>query len=73
LALLKAVFLKYFADRLLAVEPHFIAHIALNLEKSLEAAASIVADIDRAALASHRRVTRALAAEVLARRQAGSG
>jgi hypothetical protein len=37
------------------------------MDQSMEAAAAIVADIDRAALASHRKVTRALAAEVLAR------
>jgi chromosomal replication initiation ATPase DnaA len=67
--LLKAVLVKHFADRQLAVEPHVIAHIALYMEQSMEAAAAIVADIDRAALASHRKVTRALAAEVLAQRQ----
>ncbi len=72
-ALLKAVLVKQFADRQLSVEPHLIAYIALHMEQSMEAAAAIVADIDRAAMASHRKVTRALAAEVLARRQAGSG
>jgi chromosomal replication initiation ATPase DnaA len=72
-ALLKAVLVKHFADRQLAVEPHVIAHIALHMEQSMEAAATIVADIDRAALASHRKVTRALAAEVLAGRQAAPG
>ncbi|HJZ45096.1 MAG TPA: DnaA/Hda family protein [Hyphomicrobiaceae bacterium] len=72
-ALLKAVLVKQFADRQLSVEPHLIAYIALHMEQSMEAAAAIVADIDRAAMASHRKVTRALAAEVLARRQGGSG
>jgi hypothetical protein len=38
------------------------------MEQSMEAAATVVADIDRVAMASHRNVTRALAAEVLARR-----
>jgi chromosomal replication initiation ATPase DnaA len=71
--LLKAVLVKHFADRQISVEPHVIAHIALHMEQSMEAAAAIVADIDRAAMASHRKVTRALAAEVLARRQPASG
>jgi chromosomal replication initiation ATPase DnaA len=64
-ALLKAVLVKHFADRQLAVEPHLVTYIALRMERSMEAAARIVAEIDRAAMASHRRVTRALAAEVL--------
>ena len=72
-ALLKAVLVKQFADRQLSVEPHLIAYIALHMEQSMEAAATVVADIDRAAMASHRKVTRALAAEVLAGRQASSG
>ncbi len=71
-ALLKAVLVKQFADRQLSVEPHLIAYIALHMEQSMEAAATVVAEIDRAAMASHRKVTRALAAEVLARRQPAS-
>jgi chromosomal replication initiation ATPase DnaA len=70
-ALLKAVLVKHFTDRQLAVEPHTIGYIALRLEQSMEAAAAVVAEIDRAALASHRKVTRALAAEALARLQNG--
>ena len=61
---------KHFADRQLAVEPHVISYVALHMEQSMEAAAAVVAEIDAAALASHRKVTRALAAEVLARQQA---
>jgi chromosomal replication initiation ATPase DnaA len=68
-ALLKAVLVKHFMDRQLAVEPHVIGYIALHMERSMEAAATVVAEIDRAALASHRRITRALAAEILAQRQ----
>jgi hypothetical protein len=49
------------------VEPHVISHLALHMEQSMEAAANIVAEIDRLAMASHRKVTRALAAEALAR------
>ena len=47
-ALLKAVLVKHFADRQLAVEPHVVNYIALHMEQSMEAAAAIVADIDRA-------------------------
>jgi chromosomal replication initiation ATPase DnaA len=65
--LLKAVLVKHFSDRQLAVEPHVINHLALHMEQSMEAAADIVAEIDRLAMASHRKVTRALAAEALAR------
>ena len=40
----------------------------------MQAAAAVVAEIDNAALAAHRKVTRALAAEVLARHHsAGRG
>ena len=67
-ALLKGVLVKHFADRQLAVEPHVISYIALHMEQSMAAAAAVVADIDRAAMASHRRVTRALAAEIIGRR-----
>jgi chromosomal replication initiation ATPase DnaA len=65
-ALLKAVLVKHFTDRQLAVEPGVIAYIALRMERSMEAAAAIAAEIDRAAMATHRKVTRALAGEVLA-------
>ncbi|HEY1244961.1 MAG TPA: DnaA/Hda family protein [Hyphomicrobiaceae bacterium] len=65
--LLKAVLVKHFTDRQLAVEPGVIAYIALRMERSMEAAAATVAEIDRAAMAAHRKVTRALAAQVLAR------
>jgi chromosomal replication initiation ATPase DnaA len=69
-ALLKAVLVKHFMDRQLAVEPHVIGYMALHMERSMEAAATLVAEIDRAALASRRKVTRALAAEILTRRAA---
>lgn len=68
-ALLKAVLVKHFMDRQLVVDPNVIGYIALHMERSMEAAATIVAEIDQAALASHRRVTRPLAAEILGRRQ----
>jgi chromosomal replication initiation ATPase DnaA len=72
-ALLRAVLVKHFADRQLAVEPHVVGHLALHMEQSMEAAAAIVAELDRAAMASHRRLTRALAGEILARQQGRVG
>ncbi len=65
--LLKAVLVKHFADRQLMVDPHVINYIALHMEQSMQAAAAIVEEIDRASMTFHRKVTRALAAEVLMR------
>lgn len=64
--LLRAVLVKLFNDRQLIVEPHVIEHLVLHMERSMAAATEIAGEIDRRALASKRRVTRALAAEVLA-------
>ena len=64
-ALLKAVLIKLFADRQLAIEPHVVSYIALRIERSMAAANAIVEQIDRRALAMQRSVTRALAATVL--------
>ena len=71
--LLRAVLVKLFNDRQLAVEPHVIGHVALHMDRSMAAAVQLVDEIDRRALAAHRRVTRALAAEVLASFGAGDG
>jgi chromosomal replication initiation ATPase DnaA len=72
-ALLKGVLVKHFADRQLSVEPHVVSYLALHMEQSMETAAAIVAEIDRQALASHRKVTRALAAEILEQLRADRG
>lgn len=64
--ILKAVLVKLFTDRQLLVEPHVIEHVALHMDRSMAAAGRIVAEIDRRALALHRKVTRSLAAEALA-------
>jgi chromosomal replication initiation ATPase DnaA len=72
-ALLRAVLVKHFADRQLVVEPHVVAHLALHIEQSMQAAAAIVAELDREAMASHRRITRGLAGEILARSRASPG
>jgi chromosomal replication initiation ATPase DnaA len=64
--LLKAVLVKLFADRQLNVEPPVIDYLSVRMERSMAAANRIVAAIDRLALAKQRKVTRPLAAEVLA-------
>lgn len=69
--LLGAVLVKHFADRQLLVEPQVIAWLVGNMERTMAAAAGVVADIDRLALARRRKVTRALAAEALAAGAAG--
>jgi len=64
--LLKAVLVKLFCDRQLTVEPAVIDYLSLHMERSMQAASRVVAAVDRLALAMHRKVTRALAAEALA-------
>ncbi len=64
--LLKAVLVKLFADRQLAVEPHVVAYLALHMERSMEAASQVVEATDRLSLAMQRKVTRAIAADALA-------
>jgi chromosomal replication initiation ATPase DnaA len=63
--LTEAVLFKLFSDRQLQVEPSVVAYIALRLERSLGAARAIVASLDREALARGRRVTRAMASQLL--------
>jgi len=65
LDLAHAVLFKLFSDRQLVVEPAVVAYIALRIERSLNAARAIVAALDREALARGKRVTRAMAAEIL--------
>ncbi|MBM3563788.1 MAG: hypothetical protein FJX48_11750 [Alphaproteobacteria bacterium] len=63
--LIRAVLVKLFADRQLIVESPALAFAALRLERSLDAARSFAAALDREALAEGRPVTRALAAKVM--------
>ena len=67
-ALLRAVLVKLFADRQLAVDEALIAYLVTRIERSFAAARAAVERLDREALRRKRPVTRALAAEVLARR-----
>ncbi len=71
--LLSAVLVKHFADRQLAVEPQLIAWLVANMERTMAAAAAVVVELDRAALATRRKVTRTLAAEILALPSAAAG
>jgi chromosomal replication initiation ATPase DnaA len=64
-ALLRAVLVKLFADRQLAVDESLISYLATRIERSFAAARRTVALIDREALRQKRPVTRALAAETL--------
>lgn len=66
-ALLRGLLVKLFADRQLEVPPHVIEHVTRHMERSTEAATRIVAEIDQLSLAAKRPVTRAVAAEALAR------
>ena len=64
--LLKAVLLKHFADRQLDIDPKVLDYLALHVDRSLAAAACAAEAVDRAALASGRKISRQLAAEALA-------
>ena len=65
--LVRAVLVKLFEDRQLAVEANVIDYIALRIDRSLDAAREIVATLDAEALARGRAVGRSLAADVIAR------
>ena len=64
-ALLKAVLVKLFVDRQLVVDTSVVDFVALRIERSLARAADIVKALDREALSRGRRITRAMAAEIL--------
>ena len=64
-ALLRAVLVKLFADRQLAVDESLIGYLAKRIERSLAAARSVVAALDQEAMRQKRPLTRALAAEIL--------
>lgn len=65
-ALLRAVLVKLFHDRQIAVDATVIDYVADRMERSLAAAQTIVAALDREALSRGRRVTRPIAANILA-------
>ncbi len=65
--LVRAVLVKLFDDRQLAVEANVIDYIALRIDRSLDAARAIVAALDAEGLARGRAIGRGLAADVIAR------
>lgn len=64
--LLSGVIHKLFADRQVSVEPHVVSYLVSRMERSLLSAIQIVDRLDRAALEQKSRITRALAAQILA-------
>ena len=64
-ALLRAVLVKLFADRQLAVDESLIGYVATRIERSFAAARACVARLDEEAMRQKRPLTRALAAEIL--------
>jgi len=65
--LLRAVLVKLFADRQLVVDAEIVEFLARRMERSLDSARRLVAELDREALETGRRLTRPLAAQVLDR------
>jgi chromosomal replication initiation ATPase DnaA len=63
-ALLRAVIVKLFADRQLAVDESLVTYLANRIERSFVAAKAAVEALDREALRLKRPVTRALAGEL---------
>jgi len=63
--LLRAVLVKLFADRQLAVDESLVGYLATHIERSFAAARACVARLDQEAMRQKRPLTRALAAEIL--------
>ena len=63
--LLRAVLVKHFVDRQLLIDTSVVEFVARRIDRSLGAARAVVRRLDIEALASGRRISRGLAAEVL--------
>lgn len=63
---LRLVLVKLFADRQLFVDKPLIDYLVSRMERSLSAAVDLVEALDREALAAGRRITRPMAAQILA-------
>jgi chromosomal replication initiation ATPase DnaA len=72
-ALLRAVLVKLFADRQLAVDESLLVFLERRIERSLRAARAVVAALDREGLRRQRPLTRALAAAILDGREDDAG
>ena len=68
-SLLRALLVKMFVDRQLAIDTHVIDYLAVRIERSFAACRAVVEALDREALAQGRRVTRAMAAQVVSQHQ----
>ncbi len=64
-ALLRGVLVKHFSDRQIAADEAIVSFLMSRMERSLETARLLVAEIDRRALEERAEVTRAFAARVL--------
>lgn len=69
--LLAKVMVKLFSDRQLVVDDKIIAWLVARMERSLAAARIVVTRLDQLALARGTKISRSLAAEVLAEMDAG--
>ena len=70
---LSQMFVKLFGDRQIRVDPKVIGYVVPRMERSQEEAATLVELMDRLALARGTAITRGIAAEALAQRQAAAG
>jgi chromosomal replication initiation ATPase DnaA len=59
------VLVKLFADRQLSIDPATVSFLVARMDRSFAGAGELVGELDRAALAQQRRITTALASEVL--------
>ena len=71
--LLTAVLMKLFADRQVDVDPQVVQYLARRIERSLSSANTVVSRLDRAALEQKTRISRTLAAQVIAEMDTGQG
>ena len=71
-ALLAQVMVKLFADRQVTVDDKIILWLVARMERSLAAARAVVTRLDQLALARGSKITRALAAEVMAEMDTGN-
>lgn len=72
-ALLSAVMFKLFADRQVSPSPQIVEYLLPRMERSLDFAGRLVAEIDRETLARNAKISRSLVGEVLDRLQREGG
>lgn len=70
---LSHMFVKLFGDRQITVDPKIVGYLVARMERSAEEVASLVDLMDRLALAKGTAITRAIAADALARRGESRG